>query len=239
MNNPLKAVDPSGLNQDPFCGIVGDDDGGGNDCGGGDIGGGSGGGDQCSGDPCNVSSGPPSDPPTPGPDPCLTMGLCGGVPTIPSPGDPGSGTGNGTTSAPNNGAPKTCIQKSLMATIPGLQDASQTVGAPGPYNGYGHMNEVDTLTFSSPTAQYAFQGSTRLGLIPSSVSELGFGPGVRLGNGLHVEFYGFPNGQFAVTSHLDLFNPNDGLGPLLGLFFVDVLFGHIRGKNSGALDKGC
>ena len=142
-------------------------------------------------------------------------------------------------SAPNNGTPKTCIQQALMSTIPGLQDASQTVGAPGPYNGYGHMNEVDTLTFSSPGAQYAFQGSTRLGLVPGSVSELGYGPGVRLGNGLHVEFYGFPNGQFAVTSHLDLFNPNNGLGPLLGHFFVDVLFGHIKGRNSGALDKGC
>lgn len=126
-----------------------------------------------------------------------------------------------------------------MSTIPGLQNASQTAGAPGPYNAYGHMNETDTLTFSSPAAQYAFQGSTRLGLVPGSVSELGYGPGVRLGNGLHVEFYGFPNGQFAVTSHLDLFNPNNGLGPLLGHFFVDVLFGHIKGQNSGALDKGC
>jgi hypothetical protein len=84
-----------------------------------------------------------------------------------------------------------------------------------------------------------FRGSTRLGLIPGSVSELGYGPGVRLGGGVHIEFAGFPNGQFSVTTHLDLFNPNDGLGPLLGHFFVDVLYGHILGKNSGGLDKGC
>lgn len=151
----------------------------------------------------------------------------------------GGGTSGSSSNAPSNGTPKTCIQQALMSTIPGLQDASQTAGAPGPYNGYGHMNEVDTLTFSTPGAQYAFQGSTRLGLFPGSVSERGYGPGVRLGNGLHVEFFGFPNGQFAVTSHLDLFNPNNGLGPLLGHFFVDVLYGHIKGRNSGALDKGC
>ena len=58
--------------------------------------------------------------------------------------------------APSKSTRKTCIQQALMSTIPGLQDASQTAGAPGPYNGYGHMNEVDTLTFSSPGAQYAF-----------------------------------------------------------------------------------
>ncbi len=101
------------------------------------------------------------------------------------------------------------------------------------------MNEIDALKFSSPSAMYAFQGSTRLGLVPASVSELGYGPGVRLGGGLHVDFYGFPNGQFAVSSHIDLFNPNDGLGPLFGHFFVDVLYGHIKGQKSGSLDRGC
>jgi len=156
----------------------------------------------------------------------------------------GGGVGGGSstpapTTAPSNAPKKTCIQQALMSTIPGLQDASQTVGARGPFNNYGHTNEIDTLTFSSPGAMYAFRGSTRLGLVPASVSELGYGQGVRLGNGLHVEFFGFPNGQFAVTSHLDLFNPNNGLGPLLGHFFVDVLFGHTKGWNSGALDRGC
>lgn len=221
-NNPLARIDPSGM-----------DDDGSNDCG--ESGGnnpdtGSGGGIATVYQSVDVTTTEPEGVTLEDPDDPCTLG-CSATPIQ---------IGQYTTPAPSNPTqPKTCIQQALMSTIPGLQNASQTAGAPGPYNAYGHMNETDTLTFSSPAAQYAFQGSTRLGLVPGSVSELGYGPGVRLGNGLHVEFYGFPNGQFAVTSHLDLFNPNNGLGPLLGHFFVDVLFGHIKGQNSGALDKGC
>jgi RHS repeat-associated protein len=230
-NNPLGRVDPSGLvDEDDVCADI--------VCFNGPDGGGGGGGPtcltNCSGsdpNPGDTNPGynnPPEDPGQP-----TNLGNPFTIYVNVSTSIGGGGT------APNNGTPKTCIQQRLMATIPGLVDASQTAGAPGPFNNYGHTNEVDTLTFSSPGAQYAFQGSTRLGLVPGSVSELGYGPGVRLGNGLHVEFFGFPNGQFAVTSHLDLFNPNNGLGPLIGHFFVDVLFGHVKGRNSGALDKGC
>jgi hypothetical protein len=39
--------------------------------------------------------------------------------------------------APSNPTqPKTCTQQALMSTIPGLQNASQTAGAPGPYNAH-------------------------------------------------------------------------------------------------------
>jgi RHS repeat-associated protein len=232
-NNPLAATDPSGLDDTDACSDLA------NDCFV-DNGGGPGAGASPSDPPSSVTvvgcptgnTDPLCNGPAPTPDPIVCY-VCVVAP-VQAPSGPAPGG-----AAPSNPTPKTCIQQALMSTIPGLQDASQTAGAPGPYNGYGHMNEVDTLTFSSPGAQYAFQGSTRLGLVPGSVSELGYGPGVRLGNGLHVEFYGFPNGQFAVTSHLDLFNPNNGLGPLLGHFFVDVLYGHIKGRNSGALDKGC
>jgi hypothetical protein len=81
--------------------------------------------------------------------------------------------------------------------------------------------------------------TSRTGLIPATVREYGFGRGVRLSGGLHIENGVIVNGQLIVTSHIDVFNANNGLAPLLGHFFVDVLWGHILGRNQAKLDRGC
>ena len=138
---------------------------------------------------------------------------------------------------PSNPTQQTCVEKAL-SNIPGVTSVAQTGPAPFPF--FGHINETDTLTFNSPSAMTNFlTESSRTGLIPSTVSEYGFGPGVRLPGGLHSEGGAVVNGQFTVTSHIDLFNPNGGLAPLLGHVFADVLWGHILGRNQTKLDKGC
>ncbi len=140
--------------------------------------------------------------------------------------------------APNNGTSQTCVQKALSG-LPGVSNVTSTDGT-NPFNAFGHMNETDSLTFNSPSAMSNFLTmSSRTGLIPGTLSEYGFGPGVRLPGGLHAENGAVVNGQLIVTSHIDLFNANNGLAPLLGHFFADVLWGHILGKNQAKLDRGC
>jgi hypothetical protein len=52
----------------------------------------------------------------------------------------------------------------------------------------GNVNETDTMTLNSPSTMSNFLTmSSRKGLVPGSVSEHGFGPGVRLPCGLHPE----------------------------------------------------
>jgi hypothetical protein len=73
-------------------------------------------------------------------------------------------------------------------------------------------------------------GSSRKHLISGDVSENGYGPGVRLPGGLHAERgrQDARTGQFLVTAHIDRFNANNGLAPLVGHFRVDVFYGSIR-----------
>jgi hypothetical protein len=137
-----------------------------------------------------------------------------------------------------NGKQKSCVQNAL-SRLPGVTNVSPTENTT-PFNAYGHVNETDTLTFSSPASMTNFLTmASRAGLVPSTVSEYGFGPGVRLPGGLHSENGAIVNGQLTVTSHIDRFNANNGLARLLGHFFVDVFWEHILGRNQAKLDRGC
>ena len=80
----------------------------------------------------------------------------------------------------------------------------------------GHRNETDLVTFKDPNAEQTFlKEASRKGLFHD---EGGFGPGVRLDSGLHSENGRFDarTGGIIVTSHIDRFNPNNGLAPLVG-----------------------
>jgi RHS repeat-associated protein len=187
-------------------------------------------------DPCHGDSSgckPPAPSPPPPGLPAPPSGPVGG------PGDRRDPPGQNGGSAPSNGTPKSqaaCIANALMANVPGIQSVTPTPNGPSFLKG-GHENDTFNLSFSSGAAQAQFFATTsRTSLIPNNVSDYGYGPGQRLSGGLHAEFYGFPNGLVGVTSHLDRFNPNDGLGPLLGHLFVDLIGGHIGHPR---LDKGC
>jgi hypothetical protein len=104
----------------------------------------------------------------------------------------------------------------------------------------GHQNETDALTFKTPEDQAKFLAeSSRKHTIPGDVSENGFGPGVRLPGGLHAEQGRVDpsTGQFLVTSHIDRFNPNNGLGPMVGHAVVDVFIGTIFFHHTAGLDQ--
>jgi hypothetical protein len=103
----------------------------------------------------------------------------------------------------------------------------------------GHKNETDALTFKTPEDQAKFLAeASRKGLLPSDTSKNGFGPGVRLGGGLHAENARIDprTGRLTVTSHIDRFNPNNGLGPMVGHAVVDVFIGTVFFRHSAGLD---
>jgi hypothetical protein len=107
------------------------------------------------------------------------------------------------------------------------------------------MNETDTITFPTSDAATNFlSAGRRRGLIPPSVSDVGFGPGVRFPGGLHSENAASINAlQITATSHIDMFDPNGGLAPLFGHVFGDVVWGHLLtwlgGQQQSKLDRGC
>jgi len=102
----------------------------------------------------------------------------------------------------------------------------------------GHRNETDALTFKTPEDKAKFLAeSGRKSLVPRDVSENGFGPGVRLPGGLHAEQGREVNGQLLVTSHIDRFNVNNGLAPMIGHFVVDVTIGMTFFRHSAGLDQ--
>ena len=127
-----------------------------------------------------------------------------------------------------------------LSNVPGVASVTP---APDPTRDRaigGHQNETDALTFKTPEDQAKFFAeSSRKHTIPGDVSENGFGPGVRLPGGLHAE----PGrvdpgtGQFLVTSHIDRFNPNKGLGPMVGHAVVDVFIGTIFFHHTAGLDQ--
>ena len=43
-------------------------------------------------------------------------------------------------------------------------------------------------------------------------------------------------GNLVVTSHIDRFNPNNGLGPMVGHAVVDVFIGTVFFRHSAGLD---
>lgn len=127
-----------------------------------------------------------------------------------------------------------------LSNVPGVASVTP---APDPTRDKaigGHQNETDALTFKTPEDQAKFLAeSSRQRTIPGDVSENGFGPGVRLPGGLHVEQGRVDpvTGQFLVTSHIDRFNPNNGLGPLVGHAVVDVFIGTVFFHHTAGLDQ--
>ena len=138
----------------------------------------------------------------------------------------------------NSTAPSDPIATAL-SNVPGVASVTP---APDPTRDKaigGHQNETDALTFKTPEDQAKFLAeSSRKHLVPGDVSENGFGPGVRLPGGLHAEQGRVDpvSGQFLVTAHIDRFNANNGLAPLVGHFVVDVMIGMALFHHSAGLD---
>jgi hypothetical protein len=126
-----------------------------------------------------------------------------------------------------------------LSNVPGV---ASVTSAPDPTRDKaigGHQNETDALTFKTPEDQAKFLAeSSRKHLVSGDVSENGFGPGVRLPGGLHAEQGHIDphTGQFLVTAHIDRFNANNGLAPLVGHFVVDVMIGMTFFHHSAGLD---
>jgi hypothetical protein len=139
----------------------------------------------------------------------------------------------------SNGATSSDPIATALSNVPGVASVTP---APDPTLDKakgGHQNETDAVTFKTPADQAKFLAeSSRKSKVPGDVSENGFGPGVRLPGGLHAEHGRVnPDGSgLLVTSHIDRFNSNNGLAPLVGHFLVDVIYGSIRYPNSAGLD---
>jgi RHS repeat-associated protein len=142
--------------------------------------------------------------------------------------------GQATTSS---STPSDPIVNALQKDVPGV--ATVTPTADKPFDQGGHKNETDALTFKTPEDQAKFLAeASRKGLAPGDVSKNGFGPGVRLDGGLHAEKARLDplTGRLTVTSHIDRFNPNNGLGPMVGHAVVDVFIGSVFFRHSAGLD---
>lgn len=137
----------------------------------------------------------------------------------------------------NTSTPSDPIVNALQTDVPGVAKVTPTADAS--FNKGGHKNETDALTFKTPEDQAKFlaEGS-RKGLVPGDTSQNGFGPGVRLDGGLHAENARIDprTGRLTVTSHIDRFNPNNGLGPMVGHAVVDVFIGTVFCHSSACLD---
>jgi hypothetical protein len=121
--------------------------------------------------------------------------------------------------------------------VPGAATVTPT-GDPS-FNKGGHKNETDALTFKTPEDQAKFVAeASRKGTLPSDTSQNGFGPGVRLDGGLHAENARVDpvTNAVTVTSHIDRFNPNNGLGPMIGHIVWDVGVGMTFFRHSNGLD---
>jgi RHS repeat-associated protein len=151
-----------------------------------------------------------------------------GLPALPTLGDSGSGANNG----PGAGTAG-CIAKGLQSAFPG---STVSTGTPAGEVG-GHWNFNVTLQFPS---QFGFNQFNSL----YSASG-GWPPPARFGPGpaLHLENLGdFGDGSFGVvgTAHIDLFNPDTGLGGIAGHLSVDGAWGHIVQLFGGNIDpKRC
>ena len=139
--------------------------------------------------------------------------------------------------SPNSSASSDKIATAL-SNVPGVASVTPAPDSKLDVAKGGHQNETDALTFKTPEDLAKFKvESSRKHLVPRDVSENGFGPGVRLRGGLHAEHGREVNGQFLVTSHIDRFNANNGLAPLVGHFVVDVMVGMTFFHHSAGLDQ--
>jgi hypothetical protein len=137
---------------------------------------------------------------------------------------------------PASGDPATaaCIAKGLQSAFPG---STVSAGASTDEVG-GHWNFYVTLQFPSQSAFNAFDSTY------DSASN-GWPPPARFGDGpaLHLENLGnFGDGTFGVvgTAHIDLFNPDTGIGGIAGHVGDDVVWGHIVQFFGGNIDpKAC
>jgi RHS repeat-associated protein len=129
------------------------------------------------------------------------------------------------------------IQNDLQKDVPGVSTVTPQPDPNLDKPHGGHQNETFALTFKTPKEQAAFlKESGRTGLLHK---DNGFGPGVRLDGGLHAEHGRLDPtnpGAILVTSHIDRFNPNNGLGPMIGHFVVDVAIGSTFCSSSACLD---
>jgi RHS repeat-associated protein len=129
------------------------------------------------------------------------------------------------------------IQNDLQKDVPGVSTVTPQPDPNLDKPHGGHQNETFALTFMTPKEQAAFlKESGRRGLFHK---DSGFGPGVRLDGGLHAEHGRLDPtnpGAILVTSHIDRFNPNNGLGPMIGHFVVDVAIGSTFCSSSACLD---
>ena len=129
------------------------------------------------------------------------------------------------------------IQNALQKDVPGVSTVTPDPDPKLDKAHGGHQNETFALTFKTPAEQAAFlKESGRKGLFHK---DNGFGPGVRLDGGLHVEHGRLDptnSGAILVTSHIDRFNPNNGLGPMIGHFVVDMGIGETFCSSSACLD---
>lgn len=133
--------------------------------------------------------------------------------------------------------PSDPIVNALQKDVPGVATVTPTTDPS--FNKGGHKNETDALTFKTPEDQAKFLAeASRKGVVPGDVSQNGYGPGVRLDGGLHAEKARVDptTGLLTVTSHIDRFNPNNGLGPMIGHFVWDVGVGMTFFHHSDGLD---
>ena len=133
--------------------------------------------------------------------------------------------------------PSDPIVNALQKDVPGVATVTPTTDPP--FNKGGHKNETDTLTFKTPEDQAKFLSeASRKGVVPGDVSQNGYGSGVQLDGGLYAEKARVDptTGLLTVTSHIDRFNPNNGLGPMIGHFVWDVGVGMAFFLHSDGLD---
>jgi RHS repeat-associated protein len=137
--------------------------------------------------------------------------------------------------APNNGNLGTpgCIAAGLQSTFPGsAATMGDSVGEVG-----GHWNYTVQLQFPSYDAANAFdnayKGAATAGVAPPAR----FGPGPAL----HLENLGswsLNGGTYSIsgTAHIDLFNPDTGIGGVAGHVGVDGVGGHVAQFFGGNID---
>ena len=116
-----------------------------------------------------------------------------------------------------------CIERALQALFPGV------IASVGPATNEvgGHWNFSVQLQFSSTDAANAFYSAY------TTSAANGWPPPARFGSGpaLHLENLGgwspLSGTPANGTAHIDLYNPNDGLGGIAGHVGVDGLVGHL------------
>jgi hypothetical protein len=141
---------------------------------------------------------------------------------------------NALAAAYGDAATAACIAKGLQSSFSG---STVTTGTSAGEVG-GHWNFYVAVEFASQSAFGAFDSTYE-------DASNGWPPPARFGSGpaLHLENLGnLGDGTFGVvgTAHIDLFNPDTGIGGIAGHVGVDGLWGHIVQFFGGNIDpKAC